>query len=135
MKRTRKNVPKGFDSWLEYDLHKHLKACDYHPDCIEYTQIRNYEPDFVFRTKTKTIYIEVKGRFRTRDEARKYVDIRDSLKRNEELRFIFQKPTTAMPFAKRRADGSKFTMQEWAKKNGFKFYSPETLPKIWSQKK
>ena len=135
MKRTRKNVPKGFDSWLEYDLSKELKSCSYHPDCIQYTQIRNYEPDFVYETQTKKIYIEVKGRFRTRDEARKYVDIAKSLKPNEELRFIFQKPTTAMPFAKRRADGSKFTMEEWANKNNFKFYCPNTLPKLWRRKK
>jgi hypothetical protein len=135
MKRSKKNIPKGFDSWLEYDLSKQLKRCSYHPDKIEYTQVRNYEPDFVFEEYGFTTYIEVKGRFRTRDEARKYVDVRNSLGKNETLVFIFQNPHTAMPFARKRADGSRYTMAEWAKKHDFEYYSPDTVPPMWSRKK
>lgn len=137
MKRTKKNVPKGYDSWLEFDLTKKLKRCEYHPDKIEYTQTRMYEPDFVFYDDVTdiTYYIEVKGRFRTRDEARKYVDVKRCLSNEEELVFIFQNPNTAMPFARKRADGSRYTMKEWAKKNGFAYYDPDTVPPEWSRKK
>ena len=82
----------------------------------------------------------MKGRFRDRNEAKKYVDIRDSLNRTvdfdfvHELVFVFQNPRTPMPFARKRADGTKFTMEEWADKNGFTFYTPSTLPNKWRHK-
>ena len=99
-KRTRKNVPKGFDSWLEFDLSKELRQCQYHTERIPYIQRRTYEPDFVYYDEEEEIltYIEVKGRFRDRNEAKKYVDIRDSLERTidlecgYELVFVFQNP-------------------------------------------
>lgn len=142
-KRSRKNIPKGFDSWLEYDLSKELKQCQYHTEKIPYIQHRTYEPDFIFYDEQEEIlsYIEVKGRFRDRNEAKKYVDIRDSLNRTvdfdfvHELVFVFQNPRTPMPFARKRADGTKFTMEEWANKNGFTFYTPETVPNKWRSKR
>jgi len=141
-KRTRKNVPKGFDSWLEFDLAKELRQCKYHTERIPYIQHRTYEPDFVYYDEEEEIltYIEVKGRFRDRNEAKKYVDIRDSLVRTVDLEcayelvFVFQNPKTAMPFARKRTDGTKFTMAEWADKNGFTYYTPESLPSKWRHK-
>ena len=53
-----------------------------------------YEPDFVYKYRTKTIYIEAKGRFRTSEEARKYVIISETLSPKEELVFLFQRPNT-----------------------------------------
>jgi hypothetical protein len=47
-KRTRKNIPKGFDSWLEYDLSKVLRQCKFHTEKIPYIQRKTYEPDFIF---------------------------------------------------------------------------------------
>jgi len=52
----------------------------------------------------------------------------------EELVFIFQNPRTPMPGARRRADGTKYTMQEWAEKQGFTWYTLETCPAGWSKK-
>jgi hypothetical protein len=80
-KRTRKNIPKGFDSWLEFDLSKELRQCKFHTEKIPYVQRKTYEPDFIFYDEEEELltYIEVKGRFRDRAEAKKYVDIRDSL--------------------------------------------------------
>lgn len=141
-KRSRKNIPKGFDSWLEFDLSKELRQCQFHTERIPYVQRRTYEPDFIYFDEEEQIltYIEVKGRFRDRNEAKKYVDVRDSLNHSvsfdyvPELVFIFQNPRTAMPFARKRADGTKYTMEEWANKNGFTFYTPETVPNKWRHK-
>ena len=66
-----------------------------------------YEPDFVYRNGDHTIYIEAKGRFRDRAEAKKYVDISRCLGETETLVFIFQNPRTVMPGARRRSDGTK----------------------------
>jgi hypothetical protein len=100
-KRTRKNIPKGFDSWLEFDLSKELRQCKFHTEKIPYVQRKTYEPDFIFYDEEEELltYIEVKGRFR------------------------------------KRADGTKFTMAEWADKNGFTYYTPQSLPNKWRFKR
>jgi predicted nuclease of restriction endonuclease-like RecB superfamily len=128
MRRTSKNVPKGFDSWLEYDLAQVLKA-DYHSCTVPYVQYKNYEPDFILTTGKKTIYIEAKGRFRDKAEARKYVDVKASLPKDCELIFIFQRPSTPMPHSKVRKDGTRFTHANWADKHGFRYYAADDLPK------
>ena len=48
-----------------------------------------------------------------------------------ELVFLFQKPLSPMPQAKKRKDGTKRTHAEWAETNNFIWYSEETLPKEW----
>ena len=131
MKRTRKNVPKGFDSWLEFDLFNNLRKCEYHPDRIDYIQKKTYEPDFKYtRPDGHTVYIEAKGRFRDRAEARKYIDIREGLE-DASLVFVFQNPQVSMPAAQRRADGTRLTMAEWATKNNFTYYCKDVVPKEW----
>ena len=136
-KRTGTNVPKGFDSWLEVDLHDQLKNCAYHVTQISYVQHKNYFPDFLYVDEaTQRVYhIEAKGRFRDNAEARKYLDVREALKDNEEIVFVFQRPTTSMPGAKRRSDGTRYSMQEWADKHGFTWYTKDTIPVQWTRKK
>ena len=131
MRRTSKNIPKGYDSWLEYDLHQQMKSCIYHPDRIPYVQFKMYEPDFVYQKGKHKVYIEAKGRFRDTQEARKYKDIADGLADYEELVFIFQNPNTPMPNSKRRTDGTRFSHGDWADKWKFRYYTPNTLPKEW----
>lgn len=159
MKRKKKKskVPAGYDSKLEYDLHKNeLKQFTYHPEeRINYVSKHSYEPDFTFeicREKdcrctqrrrcgcSKTILVEVKGRFRERKEASKYLDIRESIsqtsgnsgKKEQELIFLFQDADKPMPFAQRRKDGTKQTHGEWAEKHGFRFFClKKGLPKQW----
>lgn len=132
MKNKKKKPPKGYDSRLEYDLHtKELKDWEYHPkEKIEYVVPSTYEPDFYCETSSGCILVEVKGHFRTRDEASKYVHIRNSLeeqgypskqKEKAEIVFIFQDSNKPMPFVKRRKDGTKQTHGEWASKNGFRY--------------
>lgn len=123
MAKTKGKPPKGYDSWFEYELHVGaLKDCKYHNSLVHYTQEKLYEPDFCIGD----FLIEAKGRFRDSEEARKYVDIRKSLV-VEELVFVFYDPNTAMPRARRRKDGTKYTMAEWADKNGFRYYTVETV--------
>ena len=122
----RRKTPKGYDSKFEYDLHKGpLKGVKYHTDKVSYTSEHTYEPDFVY----KHYLIEAKGRFRTRDEATKYIWIKRSLV-FEELVFIFQNPKTPMPGAVRRKDGTKQSMAEWANKNGLKWYTKDTIKEL-----
>jgi len=132
VKKRSTKPPKGYDSWFEYDLHqKQLKKLEHHLGTIEYTQVKRYEPDFVAAEGTKRIYIEAKGRFRDRGEARKYIDVRSGLGPQQEIVFVFQRASTPMPGARKRQDGTKLTMGEWADKHSFTWYEPETLPRRW----
>ena len=120
-----KNVPKGYDSKWEYLLHQGvLKSWDHHTDKIPYVVQHNYEPDFI---KDKVL-IEAKGRFWDHAEYSKYIWIRKSLPDTMELVFLFQKPYSPMPGAKKRKDGTKRTHAEWAEANNFTWYTEETLP-------
>ncbi len=131
MRRTRDNVPKGYDSWLEWDLAQQLKGCEYHPCAVAYVQHKHYHPDFTYKANGITYYIEAKGRFREKPEARKYVDVKKALKPEEELVFVFQNPDNRMPDAKRRKDGSFYCMSDWAERHDFKWYTPKTMPEEW----
>lgn len=128
-KRYTPKKPKGYDSFFEKELHDGvLNSLEHHSQRIEYTQTRTYEPDFVHVDQYGFIYwIEAKGRFRDSDEARKYVDVRQALDQHEELVFIFMKPETPMPFAKKRKDGTKYTHSEWADRNGFRWFTKDTV--------
>tara|TARA_R110000824_G_scaffold119970_2_gene274519 strand:+ start:3674 stop:4105 length:432 start_codon:yes stop_codon:yes gene_type:complete len=127
------NVPKGYDSLWEALLHETLlQEWKHHWDMIPYIVKHNYEPDFVKIVKGKTILLEAKGRFWDYAEYSKYIHVRNALPKNTELVFLFQKPFSPMPAAKKRKDGTKRTHAEWADKNNFKWYSEETLPKEWT---
>ena len=114
-----KNVPKGYDSSWEYTLHK---------DVLQNWKLRG---DFIRKIGSKLILLEAKGRFWDHAEYSKYIWIRKSLPKNTELVFLFQKPQAPMPAAKKRKDGTKRSHAEWAEKNNFRWYSEDTLPKLW----
>ena len=124
--------PKGYDSFFEKELHEGvLQGIAHHTSPIEYTQVKTYEPDFSFVNELGFItYIEAKGRFRDSAEARKYVDVRAALDQSEELVFVFMKPSTPMPFAKKRKDGTKYTHAEWAENNDFRWFTKDTIKEI-----
>jgi len=148
----RKNCSSKYDSRLEQELHKkELKGFEYHPkEKIYYEVPHSYEPDFKTALcmgsscrnskqrpcgSCKELLIEVKGRFRERKEATKYIYVREALKENQELIFLFQDANKPMPFAKKRRDGTKQTHGEWAEKNGFRFFClKKGLPKSWLDK-
>lgn len=104
-----------FRSRLEQRVAKRLSN-QWRYECEELAYISShiYNPDF----SADGVHLEVKGRFRTSGEARKYIDVREA---NPDccIIFVFQSDTTPMPGAKRRADGTKRTMSEWATEKGF----------------
>lgn len=121
-----------YDSNFEKELHtKGLKACTLHPKRMKYTIEREYEPDFQYG---KTL-IEAKGRFRDRQESSKYIHIRNCLPKSYTLVFVFMNHKTPMPGAKKRKDGTKLSVGEWATINKFKWYTPRTLPPSWGKKR
>ena len=131
IKKRPKRPPKGYDSWLEHDLHnKQLKKCSFHPEKIKYTIDAVYEPDFIYIDNNgfETL-IESKGRFRDSKEAAKYRYVRKALKDNQILIFVLGERNTKMPHSRRRKDGTYYTMEEWCDKNEFIYFYPDTLPK------
>ena len=126
------NVPKGYDSLWEFNVHNDLLSdWKHHVDTIKYVVHHKYEADFVREIAGKTIVIEAKGRFWDYAEYSKYIHVRKALPENYELVFLFQKPYSPMPNSKVRRDGTKRTHAEWAETNNFTWYSEETLPKEW----
>jgi hypothetical protein len=124
-----------------------LKDVEFHPDDkIEYVSRHKYEPDFVCeipddKGSFHTIFIEAKGRFRDSKEAAKYKDIREAITEytcykgkqtfTYELVFLFQKPDTPMPHSKKRKKcGTKQTHSEWADRNGFRWFTEQTIQEI-----
>ena len=127
------NVPKGYDSRWEYDMHQSiLKSWKHHTsEPIEYTVTHNYHTDFIKTINNKVILLEAKGRFWDYAEYSKYVWIRKAFPKHVELVFLFQKPYSPMPQAKKRKDGTKRTHAEWADANEFRWFDEETLPEEW----
>lgn len=121
------------DSLWEAKLRDGVLSCAAYHDKkynIEYVISHRYEPDFALLKNGQTILIEAKGRFRDSSEASKYKWVRESLKECEELVFLFYDPKKPMPHAKKRKDGTKLSHGEWAEKNGFKWYTEDTIKEI-----
>ena len=119
-----------------------MKGVTYHPELVRYTKpstSHTYQPDFEvqvpsehgFKTSFNTILVEAKGRFREVAEFQKYLHIRNTLDTmGIELVFLFMKPLTPMPNAKRRKDGTKRTHAEWAESQHFRWFTEETIKEI-----
>ena len=128
-----KGVPKGYDSKWESELHNTvLKGWKLHTSKLNYVVEHSYTPDFVKIIDSKIIFIEAKGRFWDHAEYSKYVWIKKSLPKNTELIFLFASPHAAMPGAKKRKDGTKFSHAEWAEKNKFKWYSEKSFKETFT---
>jgi hypothetical protein len=126
------NVAQGYDSKWEFDIHQTiLKDWMHHGEKIVYVVKHRYEPDFVKMFDNKIVLLEAKGRFWDYAEYSKYIHVREALPKDYELVFLFQKPFSPMPQAKKRKDGTKRTHAEWAETNNFTWYSEDTLPKEW----
>lgn len=121
-------------SKFEREVARILKGCDYEPKehIKEYVYESTYLPDFVPRSEPN-ILIEAKGNFRTGQEARKYVAIQ-KCNPDIEIVFVFMNPNTPMPNSRKRRDGTRYSMAEWADRNNFRWYTKKTLPKAWRKK-
>ncbi len=103
--------PSPFRSWTELRAFYYANAVvevGYEPFKLPYTIKRetNYIPDIYFEYDHIEYVGEVKGRFRTVDEAKKYIDFRRCYP-DIIFFFILEKPNTAMAGAKKRKDGSR----------------------------
>tara|TARA_R100001460_G_scaffold44048_2_gene80581 strand:+ start:13564 stop:14076 length:513 start_codon:yes stop_codon:yes gene_type:complete len=131
-----KDVPTSYDSIWEYNLHNGLlKKWKHHGKKVPYVVNHTYHPDFSKKIGNKTYLIEAKGRFWDYAEFSKYLWIKKALPKNVELVFLFANPAAPMPQAKRRKDGTKRSHAEWAGANGFKWFSEESIPDDWIDKK
>lgn len=112
-----------YDSMLEKRLHEGpFKKLEFHVNSnkIDYVIEHKYEPDFVYKAPDGTvIYIECKGYFQDSAEAQKYKWVKKSLKDNEILVFVFEKPDKEIHYQRKRTDGTKMTHREWCEKEGF----------------
>lgn len=119
----------GYDSKLEERLHKGiLSDYEHHPPKVEYVSHHKYEPDFkCTRWDGFVIYIEAKGYFQDRADCSKYNWIKESLDRYEQIVFVFENPDKPIHFQSKRKDGTKMTHGEWCTKNGFRYFSEESL--------
>lgn len=75
------------------------------------------------------LLIEVKGYFQDASEAAKYTWVRKHLEDNQELVFVFERPETEFHWLKRRKDGTRQTMSEWADKHEFRWFTLESFVK------
>lgn len=126
-RRRRKAPPKPYRSNFEHELATGpLKKLRYEPDdaVVEYSIEKKYKPDFV--GKDPTILYEAKGRFRTYEEAMKYVWV---VRSNPDItiRFIVGNP------ANRAYPQTKMTMGDWLTKQGFEWCTKDEVPKAWQK--
>ena len=124
--RRRRVIRVGkYRSKFEHTLSKIVpKRFEYEPARFPYTyQAKStYCPDWAY----KNVWLEAKGYFRTYSEARKYLCIREAYP-DIVLLFVFADPYKAMVGSRKKKDGTRQTMADWADKNGFQWCTPDTL--------
>lgn len=124
-KKDQGQSPK-YRSRLEQEVHESVPEFEYEPITIQYYRPKKYTPDFVRDPKNSRIWYEVKGYFRSHDEAKKYVDIKNSYP-HIELRFIIANPNI------RAYPGVQITMGDWLTKQGFQWAVKGEIPDKWRQ--
>lgn len=128
----RKHVDKGkYRSHFELEVSEKFPEDSYESTELSYTipaEQHKYVPDFtVTATDGHVVYVECKGRFRTKAEADKYLMVLDS-NPGIDLRFIIMDKETLMPRSK------KTTMYKWLTQHGIKVYLWPNIPKITNLK-
>jgi len=140
--RWKGGVRKADSKWEETLRIGILSTARHHPDPIQYFIPKTYRPDFVTRVNNHDVYIEAKGRFLDREEARKYIFIAEELDNSIEydtegkaiyakLVFLFMNPNLPMPGSTKRKDGSKLTHAEWADKQGIPWFTEENITEMF----
>jgi hypothetical protein len=94
----------------------------HHAEKVAYTVDHIYTPDFTVRHPKSALHYELKGFFKC--DPSKYEWVRKVLQKREmleEIVLVFQNGNTYMPKSRKRKDGTRQTMNEWAEKHNFKF--------------
>lgn len=117
-----------------------LKGCKYETVIIHYEKKtkHRYTGDFVnYKEGNKMQLLELKGCFRDTAERQKYLFIQTKIeemnkknKRQIELIFVFMNPDVPIPGSKPRKDGTRMTHSDWAEKNGFRWFTKQTIGSI-----
>ena len=97
----------------------------YESELIEYTitKIRRYKPDFIIhKTRSKKIYLEVKGWFTGADRV-KLLQVKQSNPKLD-IRIIFEANN-------KLSKTSQTRYSDWAIKHGFKFHIGLNVPEDW----
>ena len=128
----KQKVRKSDSKWEEKLRVGCLKNTEHHPDTVPYVIERKYYPDFKTTVGDTTVLIEAKGFFAETSDATKYKHVRDHLPSDHELVFLFMRSNTPMPRAQVKKDGTKTTMADWAEKNGFRWYTEDTIKQLWN---
>jgi len=140
-KGKRSDKPKGkgsgngkYRSGLEQRLFEGpLKGVPYESKTFKYTAVeeRKYTPDGVL---SEDVLIEVKGRFRTRAEARKYLHFQKCYP-EKYIIFVLHSRNVALPGAKtRKKDGKRKTHEDWLEENGFLYCYEDTVEVFLKEK-
>lgn len=105
----------------------------FHTDKIPYLVEHKYNPDFTVRFPNgRVIHIEAKGYFQDAHETQKYPWIKKVLPEGHELVFLFEKPDKPIHFKSVRKCGTKMSHGEYCEKNGFRFFTLETIEEIFN---
>ncbi len=125
MATSSKDKNTKYRSGLEERFDKETKhKLAFEPYKLPYVVNRHYIPDFVYnRNDNHEVLVECKGFFRVGD-TQKYKSIRDCLTKKQELVFLFSNAT------KKLRKGSKMTLGQWCDKEGFKYYTMDTLDEL-----
>lgn len=120
------NYRSKFEKSIAKNLGERKVPFEYETVRIKYTvpsRQSTYTPDFTIGSGNTRIIIESKGRFRSAEERQKMVLVKQQ-NPHLDIRFIFQNEN--VPIYK----GSKTTVAEWARKNGFP-YAEKVIPNEW----
>lgn len=100
----------------------------YEPFKVAYSYTKTFNRTYTPDSCIGDVIIEVKGRFRTADEAEKYLHIRNTLE-DKELGFlmVFLGKNTPMPGSRRRNDGTRRSHEEWADEHGIAYIHVDEL--------
>lgn len=77
--------------------------------------------------------VEAKAFFQDASEAAKYNWVRKALPEGVELIFLLENPDTKIHYLKKRKDGSKMTMAEWAEKHKFRWFTLDNIGEIFDR--
>lgn len=125
-RRSRKRlIPAPYKSWFEYEVHQLMNNHEYEPAwaVASYTIEAKYHPDLASYSEPY-VYYEIKGYFRTFEEAKKYIWVRKSHPEIQ-IRFIIADPN------KRAYPQTRMKMGDWLTKNGFEWCTKESIPEEW----
>lgn len=128
-RKSRRGYPDPYKSKLEFHLHKGaMSKLEYEPKWAALPYVitgKTYNPDFASKSQPNIVY-EAKGYFRTFDEAKKYIYVRES---NPEItiRFIITDPN------KRAYPQTKMGMGDWLTKQGFEWCLETDIPAEWRE--